>query len=112
MTSPENDGRRSATDRPVDSNWPTVTKTAPHQDDMDGASRATWQRREELISVGLRRRRDAALRLPALADGRHDPLSLRGDEGWCLVGARAAWSHLKTAGLTSEVVLQVLRGAA
>jgi len=67
------------------------------------------------IPKRFRRRRDASRRLPPLEhSGRRDP--------WCdtppeasvanTAAARRAWCHLAAVGLTSETVLDVLRGAA
>ncbi len=56
----------------------------------------------------LRRRHDAALRLPPLDDGRRDPLLARRPR-LSVASARAAYFHLEACGLLSELVVDVLR---
>jgi hypothetical protein len=60
----------------------------------------------------LRRRRAASHRLPPLDCGHRDPMDCQRDRPADLQASRRAWHHLRDHGLLSEVVVNVLRGAA
>ncbi len=60
------------------------------------------------VAQQVRRRHDAALRLPPLDDGRRDPLLARRPR-MSVASARAAYFHLEACGLLSELVIDVLR---
>ncbi len=62
------------------------------------------------IPAQLRRRRNAALRLPPLEDGRRDPW-LGPRRPLSRQSARAAYFHLEACGLLSELVVDVLRAS-
>ncbi len=59
------------------------------------------------IPAQLRRRREASLRLPPLDDGLRDPWTAARPP-LSVESARAAYLHLETCGLLSELVVDVL----
>ncbi len=59
------------------------------------------------IPAQLRRRREASLRLPPLADGLRDPWTAARPP-LSVESARAAYFHLEACGLLSELVVDVL----
>ncbi len=63
------------------------------------------------VPAQLRRRREASLRLPPLADGRRDPWP-PARPPLSVESARLAWLHFYDLGLMSETVDAVLRKAA
>ncbi len=65
----------------------------------------------DAVPAQLRRRHDATLRLPPLADGLRDPWKAPRPP-LSVESARAAWAHLHDLGLMSDVVDRVLREAA
>lgn len=84
----------------------SVEEVAPaiDTDSVEGAA--------DVAAQQLRRRRAASWRCEALPDGRRDPWS-----GWpwppySVEASRKAWVHLADAGLMSELVDRILRGAA
>ncbi len=63
------------------------------------------------VPAQLRRRHEASLRPPPLADGLCDPW-LAPRPPLSVESARSAWAHLHGLGLTSELVERVLRRCA
>jgi hypothetical protein len=120
--SPGNDEGRPAS-RPHVNVAPSSAKSpVPSKDDTSDRRDARWRRGVACVDTDepaslptqIRRRRAASYRLPALVDGRRDPLQPPVMPGGRhdAVGAERAWRHLCDAGLQSELVERVLRGAA